>query len=215
MGFERTDDLKADILRLFVVLVKEHGYDGATFQMIADILGITKGAITYHFKNKHHIAGTLISEFFDTLRTYIAQFPELYRNEYWRHSTVYIMAYRTILNKLDNEHFFYHKAQVGLWSSTKVTTVLNIYRDIVTDFHKNFTEEELLSSVYMDLGARNRIYQEYTEGNPIYTVDKFCYYHVYLIGCLCRLDETTIRENIRLAFDFADKHTPPLTPVFA
>ena len=39
-------------------------------------------------------------------------------------------------------------------------------------------------------------------------IDTFCYYHVYLIGILCRLDLPTIQENLRLAFDFANKYTP-------
>ena len=35
--------------------VPEYGYSGTTFQKIADELNITKGAITYHFKNKFMI----------------------------------------------------------------------------------------------------------------------------------------------------------------
>lgn len=38
------------------------------------------------------------------------------------------------------------------------------------------------------------------------TLRQFCYYHVYLIGILCKLDELTIQENIRDAFDFIDRH---------
>lgn len=215
MEFVRTHDLKMDILKLFEALVAEHGYDGTTFQMIADILGITKGAITYHFKNKHHIADLLIQEFFNTIRAYIDEFPEYYRNQYWRHCVTYIFVYRIILGKPRNEELFYHRRQMQLWERIKVSTVSDIYRSIAADFHISLTEEEVMASVYMDLGARNRMHQEYAKQNPLFTVDCFCYYHVYLIGTLCRLNIETIRENIDLAFEFADTHFPPVTPIFA
>lgn len=214
MDFERTEDLKDDVLRLFEVLVQDHGYDGTTFQMMADILGITKGAITYHFKNKHHIVGYLIQELFDVARICIDSFPEDYQNQYWRACVTYILVYRTVLHNKKNEQLFFHRAQMMLWSSTKTTAVLTIYRTIAADFHKTFTEEELSANVYMDLGARHRLYEEYVSGNPLLTVEKFCYYHIYLMGCLSRLDEATIRENIRLAFAFADSHERPITKAF-
>lgn len=214
MQFERTDDLKSDILRLFDILVREHGYDGTTFQMISDILGITKGAITYHYKNKHHIVGILIENFFQAIRDFIDSYPEAYQNQYWRTCITYICAYRTILNAPQNERLFFHRDQMVLWESTKVTTVYGIYKNITNDFHKIFDDEELQSAVYIDLGARHRMYEEYSRGNPLFTLDKFCYQHVYLIGCLCRLDEVTIKENIRLAFEFADAHPHPVTSTF-
>lgn len=215
MEFVRTDDLKEDILRTFEVLVAEHGYDGTTFQMIADILGISKGAITYHFRNKHYIASTLIDEFFTTIREYIDSFPEHYRNQYWRHSLTYIYAYRIILGDPKNERLFFHKNQKELWAHIKVPTVSNIYRTILSDFHITLTDDELKASVYIDLGARNRMYQEYADKNPLFTIDSFCYYHVYLMGTLCRLNIETIRENIAWAFEFADNHEPPTTLIFS
>lgn len=46
------------------------------------------------------------------------------------------------------------------------------------------------------------------------TIDEYCYYHLYHMGIPCRLDELTIQENIRQAFDFADSHQPPTHFVF-
>lgn len=214
MEFTRSGDLKTDILSVAEILFKENGYDATTFQMISDILGITKGAITYHFKNKHHIFGSLLDDYFFTVKAYIDSFPQEYRNRYWRTCATYIFAYRTILGNPRNERLFFHKEQMFLWEATKVSTVFTIYKAIVEDFHKTFDDDELMVSVYMDLGARRRLHEEYSKQNPLLSIDRFCYYHVYLIGCLCRLDEATIKENIQLAFDFCDAHTPPCTTVF-
>lgn len=40
----------------------------------------------------------------------------------------------------------------------------------------------------------------------VFTLDQYCYYHIYLLGILCKLDEMTIQENIKDAFAFADSH---------
>ena len=48
-------NLKEEILTVTGRMFLEYGYSGTTFQKIADELNITKGAITYHFKNKFMI----------------------------------------------------------------------------------------------------------------------------------------------------------------
>lgn len=211
---ERTEDLKADILRVSQDMFQELGYDETTFQKISDVLGITKGAITYHFKNKHLIIGYLIQEYFEELRKYIDSYPKEYKNQYWRFSVMYIFAYRTIMKTEKNRNLFYHKNQMSLWETTKKDTVRLIYQDIAADFHKVFTEEELIMVSLMDLGARRRMYEAFLVGETQLTVDLFAYYHVYLIGFLSKIDEATVKENIRSAFEFADCHNPPVTPIF-
>ena len=54
----------------------EYGYSGTTFQKIADELNITKGAITYHFKNKFMIMETFIDDLFSQIKGYVDSFPE-------------------------------------------------------------------------------------------------------------------------------------------
>lgn len=216
MQFERTDNLKSDILRLSEILFREKGYDATTFQMMADILGITKGAITYHFKNKHYIFGQLLQEYFNVVKAFTDCFPQDFENHYWRICVVYIFVYRTVLQDPRNERLYFHKDQMFLWESTKVSTIYGLYQAIVSDFHIPFDQDELLARAYMDLGARRRVYEEYSQQNPLFsTINQFCYYHISLIGSLCRLDETTIQANIKLAFAFADSHEPPKTPMFA
>lgn len=46
------------------------------------------------------------------------------------------------------------------------------------------------------------------------TLDQYCYYHIYLIGALCKLDELTIQENIHSAFRFADAHELEVDSIF-
>ena len=65
---EQKKNLKEEILRVAETMFCQYGYDATTFQKIADELHITKGSITYHFKNKHFIMGTLFEEYFALLR---------------------------------------------------------------------------------------------------------------------------------------------------
>jgi len=61
----------------------------------------------------------------------------------------------------------------------------------------------------MSLGALTRLAQELIgKGEPI-DIHQFAYYHMYLIGLLAKLDETTIQNNICDAFAFADSHPAP------
>ena len=212
---EKRSNLKDEILTVAQSMFRDYGYDDTTFQKIADQLGITKGAITYHFKNKHLIMAHFFDRYFQTLRDFIDSYPDDYRNTYWRYCVMYIYAYRTIMKNPRNQSLFFHQDQMSLWESSKVPTVVEIYRAIAKDFHKTFTEEELLVSTYMDLGARRRLYREYVNNNQLLPIDKFCYYHIYLMGLLARLDLATVEENIGFAFAFANSHSPPTTPLLA
>lgn len=50
-------------LDLFV----EHGYNGTSLQMIGDRLGVSKAAVTYHFRSKDELLAAIISPAFDDL----------------------------------------------------------------------------------------------------------------------------------------------------
>lgn len=90
---------------------------GTTFQKIADELNITKGAITYHFKNKFMIMETFIDDLFSQIKGYVDSFPEEYKNRYWRHCIIYIYAYRKIMSTPKNMELFYHKDQQLIWQN--------------------------------------------------------------------------------------------------
>lgn len=200
-------DLHEDILNVASVFLRTFGYEGTTFQKIADELGITKGAITYHFKNKFYIMDELVDEFFYRIRCFIDQYPEEYRNTYWRYCVMYIYAYRVIMSSYQNIDLFYHKDQMSLWEQNKVNMVYNNYAAIARDFHRDFTEDELRVTTFIDLGARRRLYREYMNGTPLLmNVDNYIYYHIELIGMLVHLDRDTIKTNIKAAFEFANSH---------
>ncbi|MBQ8537398.1 MAG: TetR/AcrR family transcriptional regulator [Clostridia bacterium] len=200
-------DLHEDILNVASEFLKTYGYEGTTFQKIADELGITKGAITYHFKNKYYIMDALMEEFFRKIRQFIDQYPLEYRNTYWRYCVMYIYAYRVIMSCGKNIDLFYHKDQMSLWEQTKVTMVYHNYESIARDFHKDFTENELQVTTFFDLGARRRLYREYMNQTPLLMeIDNYAYYHIELMGMLAHLDRDTIKTNIKAAFDFVNTH---------
>ncbi len=200
-------NLKEEILNVTSRMFLEYGYSGTTFQKIADKLNITKGAITYHFKNKFMIMETFIDDLFSQIKEYIDSFPEEYKNRYWRHCVVYIYAYRKIMSTPKNMELFYHKDQQLIWQEHKLTMVAKIYEEIEKDFHKSFDRTDLLMKAYMDMGARSKLFETYQRNPEVFTLDQYCYYHIYLLGVLCKLDEMTIQENIRDAFAFANVHT--------
>jgi AcrR family transcriptional regulator len=62
-------DLSMDrrIVAAAVDLFVSRGIDATSLQMIADALGITKGAVYYHFKTKHEIVLAVCADSFDQL----------------------------------------------------------------------------------------------------------------------------------------------------
>ncbi|MCI8607756.1 MAG: hypothetical protein HFG72_13445 [Hungatella sp.] len=100
------------------------------------------------------------------------------------------------------------------WMNHKIDTVSRIYEQVSQDFHKSYDVKDLQIKVPIDMGARVQLYACFHENPGAMTIDEYCYYHLYHMGILCRLDELTIQENIRQAFDFADSHQPPTHFVF-
>lgn len=206
--------LKKEILDVTYRMFLQYGYSGTTFQKIADELDITKGSITYHFKNKFLIMETFIDDFFDQIKTFIDSFPEEYKNIYWRYCVMYIYVYRIIMRTSRNIELFYHKDQQNEWQHHKVTLISHIYENIEKSFHKSYSMDDLIIKVQIDLGARSKLFEVYTENPGLLTLDQYCYYHIYLIGILCKLDEMTIQENIQNAFEFANSHIPEINSIF-
>lgn len=192
----------------------QYGYSGTTFQKIADELGIVKSTITYHFKNKFMLMEELIDDFFEMLKKFIDSYPEEYRNKYWRHCVVYIYAYRRIMSSPRTMELFYHKDQQEQWMNHKVDIVSHIFEQVSQDFHKSYDMKDLRIKVRIDMGGRVQLYTCFQENPGVMTVDEYCYYHIYHIGLLCKLDELTIQENIQEAFKFADSHQPPKHSIF-
>jgi len=201
--------LKQDILNVAERLLKEHGYDGMTFQMIMDKLNITRAGIVYHFKNKHRIMHALFENYFNLVHSHIRKNLTEGFNYYLYYCIFHIYVSREVIKNEHNYQLFYHKDYVNSWEREKLWDVEESYRLITDDFKKNFTKEELRLAAIMDLGARFRLFKEFTEGDGIITIEKYSYYRVYLMGVLSRLDEATIKKNIDQAFEFADSHTPP------
>ena len=189
------------------------GYEKTTFQKIADEVGVTKGAITYHFKNKHFLMIMIFDECFTAIRQYIDSFPECFRNCYWREITTYLILYRILFRNPRSMDMFYMQGNQNMWELIKTDTIRDIYRSITQDFHKTVSDEELYVAACIDVGARRRMYRMYMDGSPLLTdPDRFCFYHLQLIGQLCHLDQMDIQENIRAAFDFVNSHPLPEIP---
>src|SRR5215207_2933713 len=65
--------MEARIVRAAVELFTTNGIDATSLQMIADALGVTKGAVYYHFKTKDEIALAVCADSFDALEGAVAE----------------------------------------------------------------------------------------------------------------------------------------------
>jgi len=206
MENKKGKNVREDILEVSSKLFRTFGYDQTTFQMIADELKITRGAIVYHFKNKHLILHTLFEDYFESIHSYIKENLTENFNYYVYYCIFYIYISREIIKNENNYQLFYHKDYINSWENEKLMDVENSYKLITDNFNKDFSKEELRLATVMDLGARKSLFKEFYDGNGILTKDKYSYYRVYLIGVLSRLDEATIQKNIKRAFEFVDSH---------
>jgi AcrR family transcriptional regulator len=207
-------NVRQEILDTAQNLFKQHGYDGTTFQMIADELGITRAGVVYHFKNKHLILHTIFENYFDLIRSFVRENLTEGFNYYLYYCVFHIYTSAKIIKNENIYRLFYHKDYVDSMEREKLWGVEESYRLITDDFNKDFTKEELRLASIMDRGARFRLFKEFAEGDGILTVEKYGYYRVYLMGVLSRLDEATIEKNIRRAFEFVESHSPPAIPLF-
>jgi AcrR family transcriptional regulator len=65
--------LHGRIVGAAVELFTTNGIDATSLQMIADALGVTKGAVYYHFKTKHEIIRAVCADSFDALEAVVAE----------------------------------------------------------------------------------------------------------------------------------------------
>ena len=65
--------MEARILQTAVDLFGEHGIDGTSLQMIADALGVTKGAVYYHYKTKHNIVRAVYADALDEVEAAVSE----------------------------------------------------------------------------------------------------------------------------------------------
>lgn len=200
-------DLKKEILDTATELFIKDGYNNVSLQTICDELGVTKGAITYHFQYKYRIAINIIDDIFQTIRLKLNEFDEVKENRYLFESTRYIIFYLFILNNPGYMDMFYLSGENHNWEKESLNTVFKIYSSINRDFHKNISDQELKIAINLDMNARRQLYIMYKNKDPLldnhYT---FCYYNVYLMGRLCHLEMQDITDNLNKAFAFVDQH---------
>ena len=65
--------MEARIVEAAVGLFSERGIDGTSLQMIADALGVTKGAVYYHFKTKQEIIAAVYADALGEVEASVAE----------------------------------------------------------------------------------------------------------------------------------------------
>ena len=65
--------MQGRIVEAAVELFTTNGIDATSLQMIADVLGVTKGAVYYHFNTKHEIVLAVCADSFDALEAAVVE----------------------------------------------------------------------------------------------------------------------------------------------
>jgi len=201
---------KQDILNVAERLFKIHGYENTTFEMIATELGITNGAIAYHYKNKRWILFRFFQQFVDLLSAYIIQnLPEQDPNYFLATCIVNIFFYRGVMRNERNWNLFYTKDNPMIAAAEYLQRKEENYIQITKDFHTNLSDEEIHFATIIENIVKMGLYEEFNKLDDSMTADKFCYYDNLSIGLFLGLDSRITRENISRAFAYADSHNPP------
>ncbi|MDR1669241.1 MAG: TetR/AcrR family transcriptional regulator [Oscillospiraceae bacterium] len=203
------DALKTKILNTAGRLFHEWGYEKATYQMIADTLGISKGSISYYFPGKPWIVYEYYKRFSDAVFAYVrVNLPEGYNN-YLLHCVSQAYHFRRIIESEPDRTLFSHKEHMALWEKENLYIIKEYFREITGNFHKDLSEEDLHVSAVMTLGAITSIFRTAINNSEDIEAERFCYYVLQMIGLFARLDEMTIQTNIRRAFSFWEEHAFP------
>ncbi len=212
---ESQNNLKKDILDSAERLFKTQGYDKTTFQMIADELKITKGAISYHFQYKWKIFDELFSDYLKVLHSFIHENLVENHNSYVHYSIIYISFFRQAMSKKENWALLYHNEVIDFLQRENVNLFTTMFYKISNDFHKGLSDEEIKMACSMAVGAVLKLLSDYDKGTyPEIDSDAYCYYCAYLIGTLSRLDEATVKKNLETALGFLEEQDIPKFSLF-
>lgn len=124
------DETKKKILAVAEELFSEKGFHGTSVGMIADAVGINKGLIYYHFKNKNDIMVSLFLNVIDELLAHIGRGqagsdsaqPGIDIKEMMRHEITFLESKKRILSVMlmeafkneDRENFLLKCAEIYL-----------------------------------------------------------------------------------------------------
>lgn len=210
----RAGSMKPEILKVAARMFMELGYKTTTYQRIADELGISKAAISYHFNGKAWIVFDIFNIRRTSLRDYIRDNIKDDFNEFLYVCTAQICFYREIINSEPIRELFYTDEHLCIWEFEHIALIEAYMRRVANDFHKNLSDEELRAAAVMNFGAKMGMFREAMRSPDSIDADKHCRHLCSMIGLLLRLDEMTIQKNIKRAFNFANTHKLPKNEFF-
>jgi AcrR family transcriptional regulator len=82
--------IRQKILDSAIQLAADNGVTGVSIQAVADLVGVTKGGVFHHFKNKQILLEAMLVEAFDRLNFEIDQYMENDPVAYGRFTRAYI-----------------------------------------------------------------------------------------------------------------------------
>ncbi len=89
-------------------LFMEHGYNGTSLQMIGDRLGVSKAAVTYHFRSKEELLSAVTAPAFDDLARLLEDAESVHRESARRRQALssyidYLIRHRRVASWLSRD----------------------------------------------------------------------------------------------------------------
>ena len=208
-GARALKTIKEDILTVSERLMKIHGYENTTFDMIAGELGISNATISYYYKNKRWILFWFFKKYVDLLSGYITKNLPANPNYYLASCIINNFFYREVMKTKENWNLFYTKENPMIAAPEYLDKKEESYKRIVKDFHTDISDDEIHTATMMENAVKISLYKEHDKLDGSMPADKFCYYDNLTIGYYMGIDSRLIRENMHRAVEYADSHTPP------
>lgn len=128
-------DTRGRLLDTALGLFTVHGVEGTSLQMIADVLGVTKAAVYYHFKTKDEIIESLVHDrvaMIETLLEWASSQPRTLQTR-----REFVRRYSEMLHQQDHQlmRFFernqssMHQQRAGVMMREKMMQVLDLLAD--------------------------------------------------------------------------------------
>lgn len=144
-------NIKVEILAVARSLFNEYGYNEVSMRTIADVLNISVGNLTYHFKKKEELVEAVVVEFHKNYKKRLPSSSISGLNDFF---------IRMLSNHNENEYYFRHYTQLAQTCPKVYEIQLSVMKDMY----------ELLLETFQMLQEKGLMKQEELLNQYSYTI---------------------------------------------
>ncbi len=177
-------------------IYKKLGYTSSSFQMIVERSGISRSLINYYYPKKQDVLVTILGRHLDTMIEYVEAQKDYNAILVYMLSTALYTKSMFVTEETRRFHM-----DVILRTDRKVGPYKNydkLYRDIVTQYNVDMSEDELYLKEIAIFGAKSELFANYEKGSipyPLHEVHKMVMINTLT---LLKIPYIVINENIKI-----------------